>query len=50
MYKYRKLNKELPGNNETMDAVILELLEREEFHCTGNVCAADACGAHQIGV
>lgn len=34
--------------SENIETVIEEIMEREEFHCTGNVCGADACGAHDL--
>lgn len=49
MKKVRKLNKEIQIPTENMDEMITELLEREEFSCTGNVsCAGNACGAKDV--
>ncbi|MFR4351301.1 MAG: hypothetical protein ACLT3H_06465 [Roseburia sp.] len=33
---------------EEIDAIIEEMSERQEMHCTGNLCGADACGAHDL--
>lgn len=35
---------------EELEAIIEEMSQRQEFHCTGNVCGADACGAHDIAL
>lgn len=34
--------------SEDIKVIIEEMSERQELHCTGNVCGADACGAHDI--
>lgn len=44
-----RLNESIPENTD-FEKVIEELEEREEYHCTGNVCGADACGAHDIAL
>lgn len=36
--------------NEDIETIIEEMSERQELHCTGNVCGADACGAHDISL
>lgn len=45
-----QLNKEYSEYKDNIEIMIAELFEREEYSCTGNVCAADACGAHQIEI
>lgn len=37
-------------DNEKMEVIIEELSERQELHCTGNLCGADACGAYDISL
>ena len=47
--KLIELNKEIPCENENMDVMISELVEREEFACTGNVdCGVAACGVKDV--
>lgn len=41
------LNESIAWSND-IDTIIEEMSEREEMHCTGNVCGADACGAHDL--
>lgn len=41
------LNIEL-SENDNIDAVICELLEKEEFICTGDACGAHACGIYNV--
>lgn len=49
MKKVKELNKSIEVTSENMDDMITELLEREEFSCTGNVsCAGNACGAKDV--
>ena len=43
----KELNKNVPSN-ENFDVAIEEMLEREEFSCTGNGCAGNACGAKDV--
>lgn len=43
----RELNKNV-NSNENYDVAIEEMLEREEFSCTGNGCAGNACGANDV--
>ncbi|MCR5601879.1 MAG: hypothetical protein K6G33_14230 [Ruminococcus sp.] len=43
----RELNKNV-NSNENYDVAIEEMLEREEFSCTGNGCAGNACGAYNV--
>lgn len=50
MSKVVELNEEIKVTQENMDVMITELLERNEFNCTGNVCGGDACGLHQINI
>ena len=38
------LNKEIPCENENMDVMISELVEREEFACTANGTCLTQCG------
>lgn len=46
----KELNLEIE-TTENMDEMIEELLEREEFSCTGNVsCGANACGAKDVSL
>lgn len=47
----QKLNQEIQIVTENMDKMVEELLEREEFACTGNVsCGANACGAKDVSI
>lgn len=49
MSKIKELNKEMGISKDNMDVMISELLEREEFSCTGNVsCAGNVCGAKDV--
>lgn len=41
------LNIELESKDD-MDVIISEMLEREEFICTGDACAAHACGIYSV--
>jgi len=44
-----ELNRELPGSGkDDLDVVISELVEREEFSCTGNGCGVAACGVNTV--
>jgi len=38
------LNQELEVNSKEIESMIAELVEREEYACTGDVCGGDACG------
>lgn len=38
----RSLNKNIEQMEENFDDAIEEILEREEFICSGNACGADA--------
>ena len=38
----KPLNQEL--STDEMEELILELVERDEFSCTGNTCPAHSCG------
>lgn len=40
----KALNKELEVNSEEMEGMITELMEREEYACTGDGCVGDVCG------
>lgn len=40
----KALNQELQMNNEELENMITELLEREEYACTGNGCVGNVCG------
>lgn len=44
----RELNKNIINSYEDLEVAIEEMLERDEFSCTGNGCAANACGAYRI--
>lgn len=47
----KKLNQEIQIVTENMGEMVEELLEREEFACTGNVsCGANACGAKDVSM
>lgn len=47
----KELNQEIQIAQENMDEMVEELLEREEFVCTGNVsCGANACGAKDVSM
>jgi len=48
MKKVIELNKEIPSGKDDLDIMISELVEREEFSCTGNVCGADVCGVKSV--
>lgn len=46
-----KLNQDIQIRADKMDEMVEELLEREEFVCTGNIsCAANACGAKDVSM
>lgn len=44
MNKIASLNKNLTVNNEEVENMISELVEREEYACTGHGEAGKACG------
>ena len=48
--KMIRLNKEIPQvQNENMEEMISELVERDEMSCTGNVsCVTAVCGVKDI--
>lgn len=47
----KKLNQAIQIVSGNMDEMVEELLEREEFVCTGNVsCGANACGAKDVSM
>ena len=41
----KSVNKELEidTNSNNIDNIIFELIERDEFSCTGNTCPAHSC-------
>ena len=45
----KELNKNVPSD-EKLETSIEEMLEREEFSCTGNGCAGNACGAYNVNI
>lgn len=47
MNEIKSLNQQLDGNNDEIQSMIVELIEREEIAaCTGNACGAKACGVN----
>jgi hypothetical protein len=40
--KIKALNKKVDPTNTDLEALITELMERNEFSCTGFACAGDA--------
>lgn len=46
MGQIKALNQQLEVNCEEIENMIAELMEREEYACTGNACAGKACGVN----
>ena len=44
MEKVKSMNQELSTDEMEMEKLILELVERDEYACTGDACGANACG------
>lgn len=40
----KSINREITAEKETVEKMITELSEREEYACTGDACGANACG------
>lgn len=38
------LNRQLEANSEEIESLIVELIEREEFLCTGDACVGQVVG------
>lgn len=46
MKRIKSLNKEVEASKAELEVVITELMEREEFACTGQVSVGVACGVN----
>jgi len=46
MGEIKALNQELEVNNKEIESMIAELVEREEYACTGDACGGNACGVN----
>lgn len=44
MREIKPLNKSLLESENDLEVMIDEMMEREEFACTGDACAGNACG------
>jgi len=44
MDKVKSINKELNTDQMEMEELLTELVERDEYACTGDACGANACG------
>lgn len=44
----KELNKTVSIEENNIDQLIQELMDREEYACTGDACAAHACGLYQV--
>lgn len=40
----KSMNREISAEKEEVEKMISELSEREEYACTGDACAGNACG------
>lgn len=44
MNKIKALNQNIDIKSDEVENMIAELMEREEYACTGDACAGKACG------
>ncbi|WP_164704069.1 hypothetical protein [Clostridium isatidis] len=44
MEKVKSINTELTVDEMQIEELITELVERDEYACTGDACGANACG------
>ena len=44
----KSINNELEVENKDVETMIEELVERDEYACTGDACGANACGVNQF--
>lgn len=42
----KSFNQELPSEDSQIENLMEELVERDEYACTGDACGANACGVN----